>query len=294
MIYFFNRKKTVFIGIKKTCILFLFLSYKLSAQEKSFRLYVGRECGPENFIGCYTDGDTLTTNFLEENPCIALLCDGKNIWKKQGDMFLSSYEILVYSEGKLVGKPSMSWAGSKNKMIGLLPKMPEKIVVDKIKGSATVENKRVEIDVPPITLYRAGYSSKKCPTVTPAKTFPKEAFAPKIGEKAVLNNIFFATGKSELLPASYKELNTLADYLLKNENTIIQISGHTDNTGMEESNKILSQKRAKAVADYLISKKIEKERITSGGYGSSKPMVANDTEENKQQNRRVEFIINKK
>jgi outer membrane protein OmpA-like peptidoglycan-associated protein len=72
---------------------------------------------------------------------------------------------------------------------------------------------------------------------------------------------------------------------------LITIIGNTDNTGNEEKNRILSEARAKAVAEYLTSKNIDKSRIKYTGYGSSKPIASNDTEEGKQQNRRVEFII---
>ena len=122
----------------------------------------------------------------------------------------------------------------------------------------------------------------------------KEIFAPAIGKTVTLQAIFFNRNKSEILPASYQELNKLADYLLINANTFIQISGHTDNTGNEAENKKLSEARAKAVAEYLIIKGIDKKRIKYIGYGSVKPIANNDIEEGKQKNRRVEFIINEK
>ncbi len=90
------------------------------------------------------------------------------------------------------------------------------------------------------------------------------------------------------------ELDKLIDYLNKNKNTTIEIFGHTDNTGAEEKNKILSAARAKAVADYLISKGIEKSRTSYKGYGSTMPIAKNDTEEGRQKNRRVEFVIKMK
>jgi len=126
------------------------------------------------------------------------------------------------------------------------------------------------------------------------KDSDKETFTPTIGKIVTLNNIFFNSNKSEILPASYEELNKLADYLLINTNTFIQINGHTDNTGNEEENKKLSEARAKAVSEYLILKGIDKKRINYTGYGSVKPIATNDTEEGKQKNRRVEFIINEK
>jgi OmpA-OmpF porin, OOP family len=122
---------------------------------------------------------------------------------------------------------------------------------------------------------------------------PKKKYSPKIGETITLENIFFMTNKSELLNESFMEIDKLVQFLNETIYTSILISGHTDNTGNEIQNKILSKGRAKAVADYLILKGINKSRINYIGYGSSKPITENDTEDGKQSNRRVEFIINK-
>jgi outer membrane protein OmpA-like peptidoglycan-associated protein len=136
---------------------------------------------------------------------------------------------------------------------------------------------------------------KKDDSIVSIKTedsIPK-LFSPKLGEIITLKNIFFMTNKSELLPQSFPELDKLIQYLHESPNTSIKISGHTDNTGNEEQNKTLSEGRAKAVADYLISKWIDKSRIYYIGYGSAKPITTNDTDDGKRQNRRVEFIISK-
>ena len=95
------------------------------------------------------------------------------------------------------------------------------------------------------------------------------------------------------MPTSFFELDKLVQYLTTSSNTTIKISGHTDNTGNQDQNKILSEARAKAVADYLIIKGIDKTRISFIGYGGLKPIATNDTDNGKKQNRRVEFIINK-
>lgn len=134
------------------------------------------------------------------------------------------------------------------------------------------------------------YHKKKEKTLQDSTPKP---LVPKIGEPAILKNTFFETDKSQLLPSSFEELNKLADYLTKNKNTTIELSGHTDNTGNEEKNKQLSTNRAKAVADYLISKGIDKQRTSYKGYGSLKAIAPNTNEENKQKNRRVDFVIKK-
>lgn len=107
----------------------------------------------------------------------------------------------------------------------------------------------------------------------------------------VLTTILFRTNETALMPSSYLELDALAAYLIKNLQTTIEISGHTDNSGNENINKKLSAGRAKTVADYLVLKGIDKTRISHRGYGSSTPVTTNETEEGRQQNRRVEFSI---
>jgi len=105
------------------------------------------------------------------------------------------------------------------------------------------------------------------------------------------NNLNFDTGKAIILESSYEELNKLSEYLKLFTVEKIEISGHTDNVGIESKNKLLSEDRAKAVADYLILQGIAKERITFAGYGSTKPIADNTTDEGKAINRRVEFKL---
>jgi outer membrane protein OmpA-like peptidoglycan-associated protein len=116
----------------------------------------------------------------------------------------------------------------------------------------------------------------------------------KEGGVVRLNNIFFDTGKSELRPESGPELDRLVTTLNESPKMVIEVRGHTDNTGSNEINAKLSQDRADAVREYFISKGIEPDRIASKGFGETKPVATNDTDEGRQQNRRVEFVIVKK
>ena len=111
------------------------------------------------------------------------------------------------------------------------------------------------------------------------------------GQKITLNNIFFETGEYELLEDSYAELNRAVTLLEKYPDMKVEIAGHTDNVGAPRSNQELSEYRANSVAEYLISQGIDKNRLTVKGYGEAEPQVPNDTEENRQANRRVEFVI---
>ena len=113
----------------------------------------------------------------------------------------------------------------------------------------------------------------------------------KAGASAVLQNIFFDVDKYELKEKSKTELNKIIRFLNENPSVHVELGGHTDNTGSPSYNKNLSLKRAESVADYLVSNGIDTRRIVKKGYGADQPIRANDTEENKQFNRRIEFKI---
>lgn len=110
-------------------------------------------------------------------------------------------------------------------------------------------------------------------------------------EPIVLKNVLFATGSADLLPSSETELNRLVQLLESYPSLQIRINGHTDNVGDEESNLALSEARAKAVNAYLISQGIASDRLSSKGFGESRPIAENDTAEGRKQNRRTEFEI---
>ncbi len=106
----------------------------------------------------------------------------------------------------------------------------------------------------------------------------------------VLNNVFFENNKSVLPKESFSELDKLAVRLQKNQMKI-EIRGHADGKGDELKNQKLSEERAKSVVDYLISKNIKPDRLFYKGAGSSKPVASDETEEGRQKNRRVEFVV---
>ena len=116
----------------------------------------------------------------------------------------------------------------------------------------------------------------------------------EIGETVVLNNIFFNSGKFDLREESFPELKRVAMFLKENPSIKIQISGHTDDINSDSYNLTLSENRAKAVFSYLTQNGIATERITFKGYGESKPVASNNTDEGRQLNRRVEFTITEK
>jgi outer membrane protein OmpA-like peptidoglycan-associated protein/tetratricopeptide (TPR) repeat protein len=113
----------------------------------------------------------------------------------------------------------------------------------------------------------------------------------EIGNKVVLRNIFFDTNKYDLKAESRSELQELVNFLAYNPSIKIEISGHTDNVGNDELNQTLSENRAKAVYQFLISSKVDATRLQFKGYGKSQPMAPNDNEDGRSKNRRTEFKI---
>lgn len=111
------------------------------------------------------------------------------------------------------------------------------------------------------------------------------------GATIVLNNVFFETNKWDLKPESKAELNKLADLLKANPTKKVEISGHTDNVGNDAANQTLSENRAASVVEYLISQGVSAAQLTAKGYGETKPVASNDTEEGRAKNRRTEFKI---
>ena len=113
----------------------------------------------------------------------------------------------------------------------------------------------------------------------------------KEGIKVKIENLFFATNKTYILPQSEQAMADLAEFLLLNPSVTIHITGHTDAVGSDEANQILSEGRANAVRADLIKRGVAPERMTAEGKGEREFVADNDTEEGRQLNRRVEFVI---
>ena len=113
----------------------------------------------------------------------------------------------------------------------------------------------------------------------------------EIGQIVRLNNVFFDFDKWDLRPESFVELDRVVKLLQENPAIEIEMSAHTDSYGSDEYNFKLSDNRARSVMEYILSKGIATNRIISHGYGETVPVVPNDTPENRQLNRRVEFKI---
>lgn len=106
-----------------------------------------------------------------------------------------------------------------------------------------------------------------------SKNFTVDFSLTSISKPVKMDNIFYEFGSAKLTPDSYKGLDALVKLLNDNPNITIEIGAHTDYVGSDESNKKLSEERAKSVTDYLMEKGIEKERLTAVGYGETEPVV---------------------
>ena len=149
---------------------------------------------------------------------------------------------------------------------------------------------------PPIPIVAA-----PIPTKTTAKKAAKQPAKPvndnifdniKSGQSlTVEDNVYFDQSSYIFRYESYPQLDRLVSVLWKYPKLAVEIIGHTDDVGDSRLNLILSENRSKVIANYIMNKGIKEDRIMHTGKGQTKPLVGNDSEENKKRNRRVEFII---
>jgi outer membrane protein OmpA-like peptidoglycan-associated protein len=155
---------------------------------------------------------------------------------------------------------------------------------------------------------RTGYFAARNSVITQGKTPPQDQLTKPLTEirltttltlakivknKAiVVENIFYDYDKANIRPDAAVELDKLVQTLVDNPTITIELSSHTDSRGVDIYNQDLSQRRAQSAVDYIISKGIDKKRITARGYGESRPVIRNaKTEAQHQQNRRTEFKV---
>ncbi|MCQ2325818.1 MAG: OmpA family protein, partial [Paludibacteraceae bacterium] len=109
--------------------------------------------------------------------------------------------------------------------------------------------------------------------------------------KKAMQGIQFETNKAVILPSSFAILNRIAVQFIEHPEYVIEVQGHTDNTGKYEMNVDLSQHRAESVREFLINAGVPDTQLTAKGYGPDKPIADNETIAGRAQNRRVEFDI---
>lgn len=116
----------------------------------------------------------------------------------------------------------------------------------------------------------------------------------RIGDNITLNmpgNVTFATDSSDLSPAFFDVLNSVAKVMKEYNKTVVEVAGHTDSTGSDSYNQSLSERRAGAVAQYLRSQNIGSERLLTVGMGEARPVADNGSADGRQANRRVEITM---
>jgi len=106
-----------------------------------------------------------------------------------------------------------------------------------------------------------------------------------------LQDVNFDSGKNTIRADSFKSLDELAELMKRKRTMIIEFAGHTDNIGDDKANQKLSESRALSVKQYIVSKGVPAARISAVGYGASKPIASNESEEGRQKNRRTEVSI---
>ncbi len=156
-----------------------------------------------------------------------------------------------------------------------------------------------KVELPPgtyqVKVEADGYQPKAIPVVIKEgeTTIQYIKLAEKLTKKKriVLQGINFDPGKAVIKPMYYPILDRVAEVLKENPNVKVEIQGHTDSVGPEDYNLRLSQARAEAVRQYLISKGISPDRLIAKGYGEMMPIADNRTREGRAKNRRIEFVV---
>jgi OOP family OmpA-OmpF porin len=147
----------------------------------------------------------------------------------------------------------------------------------------------------PSSLEFGGYGEKDNPVIFDDVRIASGGNMNSVGKKftdakIVTHGINFDVDKATIEPESMGTLNMIVKVMTNNPDLKFEVDGHTDNSGDAKHNKELSQQRAEAVKKQLVSMGIDASRLSTKGFGDSKPISSNDTQEGKANNRRVEFV----
>ncbi len=229
-----------------------------------------------NSTDTYGESDIVRVKLLEkEKPDPVVLVSG-NVYNKKTNQPLSAslvYETLP--DGEEAGNGMSNPDDGAFKMV--LP-YDKNYLIRATADHFFAQSENLNLD----SLIKAGY-----------KEIHKDLYLVpiEIGQVVRLNNVFFDFDKWDLRSESFVELDRVVKLLIENPAIEIEMSAHTDSYGSDDYNFKLSDNRARSVMEYILSKGIATTRIKSQGYGETKPVAPNDTPENRQLNRRVEFTI---
>jgi len=249
-------------------------------------------------------------NTYEDEICLVIAADGKNAYyvskraAGKGGLDLYQFELYEKARPKKTGyiKGVVFDANTKKKLqakVELIDLATSKTTVEaysnKLSGEFLIclqgnKNYALNASKEGYLFHSENFSLKNQSAIDPLivniPLYPIEA-----GGKVVLRNVFFDVNKFVLKDESKIELGKLISFLTANKNLVIEISGHTDNTGNKQKNSELSKNRANAVMQYLLKEGIQAGRLTAKGFGDTQPIADNKTEESRKQNRRTEFKI---
>jgi outer membrane protein OmpA-like peptidoglycan-associated protein len=218
----------------------------------------------------------------------------------QINLQLESPEAIQKSLLKIGQSPKKEWIGAlqiandgkiyfpiyKTDFLGVIEKPNEiGVACNYLNNYVSLDGKKASLGLP---TFSQNFFNQE---VKESKMTYFDASKVELNKTLILKNITFDFSKYSLKPSSNIELDKVVTILKKNPTYKILITGHTDNIGNKSSNLILSQNRAKTVKEYLISKGISSERVSSEGKGSILPVATNTTDEGRAKNRRVEFVL---
>lgn len=238
---------------------------------------------------------------LGGNDVYAILMDKRDFIQEKKDAPLMTLAKKKEKETYLVGKISDVETGELLEAEIILSDNEKNIVMTRTFSDP--ESGKFRIAIPEgtnlgLTVERDGYlfysQNLKSSALQPFKDNHIDITLQesRVGTIGILKNIFFDTNKSNIRKESLVELNQIYTLLKAQPNIVIQINGHTDNVGDDAYNQQLSEKRARAVANYLLNYGLSADRITAKGFGESKPIASNDFEEGgRALNRRTEIEI---
>jgi OmpA-OmpF porin, OOP family len=209
---------------------------------------------------------------------------------------LQEQKLSTYAKGTVYDADTKQKLGAKVELIDLKTgKIIQSLKSDSVNGDylmVLTEGSEYALYVSsPGYLFRSTFFDYKDPANFNPLSLDVYLDPIKAGKSVVLNNIFFATGSYTLEDKSKTELDKIVNFLKLNPKVIIEFGGHTDDVGSDKDNLDLSLKRAKSVYDYIVSNGIPAARLKYKGYGETKPVTPNDTDEHRQLNRRIEFKI---
>jgi outer membrane protein OmpA-like peptidoglycan-associated protein len=174
----------------------------------------------------------------------------------------------------------------------------QKIEVDKVSGEyafiASRGHDQLMTIKKPDYAYESKYISAKDSTPPIAVKQHIELKNVEVGKQYTLNDVYFATNSFVINTTTKIILDDFAKYLKETPRMRVAINGHTDNVGNDQDNMVLSENRAKTIYEYLLSQNIDKARLSYKGFGATKPISSNSTEDGRARNRRTVFVVTAK